>query len=171
MVNRRSIDAINHLFQDLEWIQEESKLFIQFKHIVIEINIEASASLDNLWECAQLLQLCPTLYDAMDYSLPGSSVRGILQARILEWVATPFRRRQWQPTPVHDSSTRLKRLSSSSRHALHWDLPVPGVKLGFPVLQADSLPLSHWGYSLGKLNIISLFFFLLSGYIEAAAIM
>ena len=39
--------------------------------------------------CAQSLQLCPTLCDVMDYSLPGSSVHGVLQARILEWVAMP----------------------------------------------------------------------------------
>ena len=32
------------------------------------------------------------LYDPMDCSLPGSSVPGILQARILEWVANPFSR-------------------------------------------------------------------------------
>ena len=37
-------------------------------------------------------QLCPTLCDSMDYSPPGSSVHGILQARILEWVAIPFSR-------------------------------------------------------------------------------
>ena len=37
-------------------------------------------------------QLCPTLCDRMDYSLPGSSVHGILQARILEWVVIPFSR-------------------------------------------------------------------------------
>ena len=41
---------------------------------------------------AELLQLCPTLSDPMDCILPGSSVRGILQARILEWVAMPFSR-------------------------------------------------------------------------------
>ena len=41
---------------------------------------------DNLCVCAQSLQLCLTLCDPMDYSLPGSSVHGILQARILEWV-------------------------------------------------------------------------------------
>ena len=34
----------------------------------------------------------PTLWDPMDYSPLGSSVRGILQARILEWVAIPFSR-------------------------------------------------------------------------------
>ena len=35
-------------------------------------------------------QLCLTLCNLMDYSLPDSSVHGILQARILEWVAIPF---------------------------------------------------------------------------------
>ena len=35
---------------------------------------------------------CLTLCDLMDYSLPGSSVHGTLQARILEWVAIPFSR-------------------------------------------------------------------------------
>ena len=37
-------------------------------------------------------QLCPTLCNPRDDSLPGSSVHGILQARILEWVAIPFSR-------------------------------------------------------------------------------
>ena len=36
---------------------------------------------------AVVLQLCQTLCDPRDYTPPGSSVRGILQARILEWVA------------------------------------------------------------------------------------
>ena len=35
-------------------------------------------------------QLCPTVCDPMDCSPPGSSVHGILQARILEWVAISF---------------------------------------------------------------------------------
>ena len=35
-------------------------------------------------------QLCPTLCDPVDYSSPGSSVPGILLARILEWIAIPF---------------------------------------------------------------------------------
>ena len=38
---------------------------------------------------AKSLQLCPTLWDPIDGSPPGSSVPGILQARILEWVAFP----------------------------------------------------------------------------------
>ena len=38
---------------------------------------------------AKSLQSCPTLCDPIDGSLPGSPVPGILQARILEWVAFP----------------------------------------------------------------------------------
>ena len=39
---------------------------------------------------AKSLQLCPTLCNPIDGSPPGSSVSGILQARILEWVAISF---------------------------------------------------------------------------------
>ena len=42
---------------------------------------------------AKLLQLCLTLCDPMDYSPPGFSVHGVLQLRILEWVANSFCRR------------------------------------------------------------------------------
>ena len=41
---------------------------------------------------AKLLQSCPTLCDPIDGSPPGSPVPGILQARILEWVAMPSSR-------------------------------------------------------------------------------
>ena len=39
---------------------------------------------------SEVAQLCPTLSDPMDYSLPGSSIHGILVARVLEWVAFAF---------------------------------------------------------------------------------
>ena len=39
---------------------------------------------------AKLLQSCPTLYDPIDRSPPGSPVPGILQAKTLEWVAISF---------------------------------------------------------------------------------
>ena len=42
-------------------------------------------------------QLCLTFCDPKDYNLPGSSVHGILQARILEWVAITFSRGSSQP--------------------------------------------------------------------------
>ena len=39
---------------------------------------------------SEVAQSCPTLHDPMDCSLPGSSVHGIFQARVLEWVAIAF---------------------------------------------------------------------------------
>ena len=68
---------------------------------------------------AKLLQSCLTLCSYMDCSPPGSSVSGILQARIPEWVAIP---------PPGD-------------------LPDPGIKPMSSALQVDSLPLSQQGCS------------------------
>ena len=61
---------------------------------------------------SEVVQSCPILCDCMDCNLPGSSVHGIFQARILEWL--PF------PSPG--------------------DLPDGGIEPGSPALQADSLP-------------------------------
>ena len=47
--------------------------------------------------CMLVSQSYLTLCDPMDCNLPGSSVHGILQARILEWVAIPFSRGSSQP--------------------------------------------------------------------------
>ena len=38
----------------------------------------------------EVAQSCPTLSDPMDYSLPGSSIHGLFQARVLEWGAIAF---------------------------------------------------------------------------------
>ena len=38
----------------------------------------------------EVAQLCPTLSDPMDCSLPGSSIHGIFQAKVLEWDAIAF---------------------------------------------------------------------------------
>ena len=54
--------------------------------------------------CAKSLQLCLTLYDPMDYSPPGSSDHGILQARILEWAAiSSSRGSSWPRDKTHIS--------------------------------------------------------------------
>ena len=53
---------------------------------------------------AKLLQSCLTLCDPINCSPPGSSVHGILQARMLEWVALPSSRGFSQPRgPTHSS--------------------------------------------------------------------
>ena len=46
---------------------------------------------------SEVAQSCPTLRNPVDCSLPGSSLHGILQARILEWVAISFSRGSSQP--------------------------------------------------------------------------
>ena len=46
---------------------------------------------------SEVAQSCPTLCDPIDCSLPGSSVHGILQARVLEWIVISFSRGSSQP--------------------------------------------------------------------------
>ena len=58
------------------------------------------ASLDDTYHLkseSEVAQLCPTLCDPMHCSLLGLSIRGILHARILEWVAISFSKRSFQP--------------------------------------------------------------------------
>ena len=49
------------------------------------------------WKESEVAQSCLTLCDPLDCSPPGSSVHGILQARILEWAAISFSRGSSQP--------------------------------------------------------------------------
>ena len=48
---------------------------------------------------SEVAQSCQTVCDPMGCSLPGSSVHGILQARVLEWIAISSSRGCFQPTP------------------------------------------------------------------------
>ena len=72
--------------------------------------------------CVKSLSQFP-LWDPMDCNLPGSSVHGIFQARILEWVAIPFSRGTSQPR----DQTRVSRVSCIGRRIL-----VPRSHLGSP---------------------------------------
>ena len=49
------------------------------------------------WKKSEVTQSCPTLCDPMDCNLPGSSIHGIFQARVLEWAAISFSRGSSQP--------------------------------------------------------------------------
>ena len=63
-------------------------------HLGVGVGVGRVAELVNgdhvVAAAAKSLQSCPTLCDAIDGSLPGSPVPGILQARTLEWVAISF---------------------------------------------------------------------------------
>ena len=63
-------------------------------------------SLSGPWKESEVAQSCPTLCDPVDCSLPSSSVHGILQARILEWVTISFSRGSSQ----HRDRTRVSRI-------------------------------------------------------------
>ena len=85
----------------------------------------------------------------MDCNLPGSSVHGVLQARILEWVAVPSSRVSSRPRDQIRSPALQVILYCLSHHGsqriLEWvvflgDLPNPGIIPGYPELQVDSLP-------------------------------
>ena len=97
-------------------------------------------------------QACPTLCNPMDYSPPGSSVHGILQARKLKWIAMPSSRGSSQPrdwTRVSCPARRFFNVWATRKAHEYWnrlpcpppeDLPNPGIEWGSPALQADSLP-------------------------------
>ena len=60
------------------------------KNSIIQTHIDLAQIPAGSWVSAKSLQLCPTLWDPIDSSPPGSHVPGILQARTLEWVAISF---------------------------------------------------------------------------------
>ena len=64
----------------------------QMPQTLLTIGIWVKVDFHLTWMCvrAKSLLSCLTLCNPMDCSLPGSSVRGILQARTLEWVAVTF---------------------------------------------------------------------------------
>ena len=69
--------------------------------VLISCNVTWIRELKIPWRmyalCILVTQLCLTLSDPMDYSLPGFSIHGIFQAKILEQVAIPFSRGSSDP--------------------------------------------------------------------------
>ena len=73
---------------------------------------------------------CPTLWDPMDCSPPGSSVHGIFQARILEWVAFSFSRGSSRPR----DQTQVSCISRQIPY--HWTTPKKRLLGGIPSLSS-----------------------------------
>ena len=83
-----------------------------FRRCVCPESVQWESTTGLLWQllgmqwcvCMLLPQSCPTLCDPTDCSPPGSSVHGILQARILDWVVIPFSSRsRWLRVQTHIS--------------------------------------------------------------------
>ena len=96
-VHGYSLHDFIQLFQMLEnfWKKQKYSISLPLREQIMFIlsRIDAIIKLSPESE-SEVTQSCPTLWDPMDCSLPGSSVRGILQARILEWVAISLSRRR-----------------------------------------------------------------------------
>ena len=109
----------------------------------------------------KVAQSCPALCNSMDYSLPSSSVDGILQARILEWVAFPFSRGSSQPrdqTQVSHIAGGFFTSWATWEAQEYWNsfplgLPNPGIELRSPTFQEDYLPAEF--YTLMKMCIVN----------------
>ena len=87
------------------------------------------------WKVKVLVaQLCLTLCDPMDYSPPGPSVHGILQARILEWVVIPFSRGSSQPRDLTQVSCIASRfftvwvIREAQIPEVHSNTQLPGIR-------------------------------------------
>ena len=98
----------------------------------------------------KVAQSCLTLFNHMDYTL-----HGILQARILEWVAflqEILPTKGSNPGLLHCGWILYQLSCQRSPRILEWiaypffrDLPNPGIELRSPALQVDSLPTELWG--------------------------
>ena len=91
----------------------------------------------------KLLQSCLTLCQAMDCSPPGSCVRGILQARILEWVAISFSRTTlFQPSLVSSLAWEIFSFFLAALHGL-WNLSFP-IRIWTQTLAVKASGPNHW---------------------------
>ena len=100
----------------------KKKKFLLLSSIILPVYKENSFLSLNRASPVQWLQLmlkvlvtqsCPTLRNPMDYKPPGSSIHGILQPRILEWVAVAFSRRSSKPRGLPHCRQILYHLSYS----------------------------------------------------------
>ena len=74
-----------HTFHLRYWKEKPNKLRCLFKG---RLGSFLHFSVCNQYMCAKLFQLCPTLGDPKGYSPPDSFIHAIVQAKILEWLAT-----------------------------------------------------------------------------------
>ena len=84
--NKISIFHSLRLSRDKIFSMAKCKLSFKIQNFIC-LHLYLQKNLYNFMLCAKSLQSCPTLCNAMDCSLPSSSVHGILQEIILEWVA------------------------------------------------------------------------------------
>ena len=132
------------------------------------------------------LQLCATLCDPMNCSLPGSFVHGIFQARIMEWVAIPSSRGSSWPRdrkssllcllhcrqilyrwPIGEVHLMLITRFKNERLSVQWgssltDMPSSNLSIQFPTLQSFEYHLSDFCHICMPIILLSTGFFFLN---------
>ena len=93
---------------------------------------------------SEVAQSCPTLSDPMDCSLPGSSIHGIFQARVLEWGVIAFSKDYAQPTLTQRSHQYCAKGASFPTLLNH--LPTPGFcQQNQKRIKESKVPQRSWG--------------------------
>ena len=118
------------------------------------------------WPAAKSLQSCPTQYDPIDSSPPGSTVPGILQARTLEWVAISFSHAgKWK---VKVKSLSRVQLSATPRTAAHQASPFMGFSrqeywsgVPLPSLLTDLIHIKFHPIRMGSDGSLSEYFWII----------
>ena len=107
MIHSRSIDNISKAKTWILLTPNVSHSTPQACFVPWQITDFSGISLWSEVKWSEVAQSCPTLCDPVDCSLPGFSVHGILQARVLEWVAISFSRGSSQ----HRDWTQVSRIA------------------------------------------------------------
>ena len=118
------LQLMRNLFWNIAWKQWATLLqWSRLCFLMSDFKLEVCVCVCVCVSERSVVNLCLTLCNPLDGSPPGSSVFGICQARILEWVAIPWRRESFPPKDWEDPTV--------VRSHLHW--------------QVVCLPLSHQG--------------------------
>ena len=122
----------------IPWMEEPDKLqFMGSRSRTQLSNLPFTFHFHALEKESKVAQSCPTLCDPMDCSLSGSSIHGIFQARVLEWIAISFSRGSSQPR----NRTRVSRIVADAllseppgthSSVLAWRIPGMGEPGGLP---------------------------------------
>ena len=104
--------AFSHPLSEFLTLEKASCHVMRWLYAEVHVIGSETLTVSDTKKESEVTQSCPTLHDPMDCSLPGSSIHGIFQARVLEWVAISFSR--WFSNP--------------------------GIEPRSPTLQVDALP-------------------------------